>query len=527
MRPDCATALAVEGAAAAQPGKPLLAGLVEDAERTVPGSSAPEPEQSGDAEPLYAPRQKIYPQRVTGTFRRVKWALLFVTLGIYYLLPFVRWDRGPNEPSQAVLVDLPGRRFYFFFIEIWPQEVYYITGLLIVAAMTLFLMNAVAGRVWCGYLCPQTVWTDLFQTIERWTEGDRREHMLRDRQPWTLERLARAGAKHFLWLMVAWWTGGAWVLYFADAPTLVWSLATLQAPLIAYAFIGLLTFTTYTLAGWMREQVCVYMCPWPRIQAALTDEYAFNVTYRYDRGEPRASLKKAASLRAHGRPAGDCIDCRQCVYVCPGGVDIRNGSDLGCFQCGLCIDACDAVMTKIGRPARLIAYDTDVNIRRRQQGQQPVYKIVRTRTLLYAAIIVVVGAVMSYALATRGSDGVSVIHDRNPLFVRLADGAVRNAYAVRILNKKRDTQSYALKVVGLPDAEVEVIGSDARRGGDPIVDVGPDQSRELRVLVTSHRGGQPPESTALTFTIVPVGGGTAASAHDHFFGPEDHVDERH
>jgi cytochrome c oxidase accessory protein FixG len=163
-----------------------------------------------------------------------------------------------------------------------------LTGLLILAAMALFLMNAVAGRLWCGYLCPQTVWTDLFQAIERWTEGDRREHLQRDRQPWTIDRIARAGTKHFLWLMIAWWTGGAWVLYFADAPTLVKDLATFQAPLVAYVFIGLLTFTTYVLAGWMREQVCVYMCPWPRIQAALTDEYALNVTYRYDRGEPRA-----------------------------------------------------------------------------------------------------------------------------------------------------------------------------------------------------------------------------------------------
>ena len=208
----------------------------------------------------------------------------------------MRWDRGPNAPTQAVLVDLANGRFYFFFIEIWPQEVYYLTGLLIIAAVALFLMNAVAGRVWCGYLCPQTVWTDLFQAIERWTEGDRREHMLRERQPWTLERLARTGLKHFLWLMVAWWTGGAWVLYFADAPTLVKDLATFQAPFVAYAWIGILTFTTYALAGHMREQVCLYMCPWPRIQAALTDEHALNVTYRYDRGEPRASVKKSEVL---------------------------------------------------------------------------------------------------------------------------------------------------------------------------------------------------------------------------------------
>ncbi|MGC1350373.1 MAG: 4Fe-4S binding protein, partial [Xanthobacteraceae bacterium] len=243
----------------------------------MPGADFDDPEDEG---PLYAARQKVYPQSVKGTYRRVKWAVLCITLGIYYLLPFVRWDRGPNAPSQAVLIDFPSRRFYFFFIEIWPQEFYYLTGLLILAAMALFLMNAVAGRLWCGYLCPQTVWTDLFQTIERWTEGDRREHLQRDRQPWSMERIARAGAKHFLWLMIAWWTGGAWVLYFADAPTLVKDLATFQAPLIAYVFIGSLTFTTYALAGWMREQVCVYMCPWPRIQAALTDEYALNVTYR-------------------------------------------------------------------------------------------------------------------------------------------------------------------------------------------------------------------------------------------------------
>ncbi len=518
MCPGRDIALAMQGTAASAPAEPAPPPApMRSGRRAMPGT--PESDQPDDEAPLYAPRNKIYPQYVTGTFRRVKWALLFVTLGIYYLLPFVRWDRGPNAPSQAVLIDFPGRRFYFFFIEIWPQEVYYLTGLLILAAMALFLMNAIAGRVWCGYLCPQTVWTDLFQTIERWTEGDRREHLQRDAQPWTLDRLARAGTKHFLWLMIAWWTGGAWILYFADAPTIVRELATFQAPPIAYVFIGLLTFTTYALAGWMREQVCVYMCPWPRIQAALTDEYALNVTYRYDRGEPRESLKKATSLHQHGLPAGDCIDCLQCVHVCPTGVDIRNGPNLGCIQCGLCIDACDAVMEKIGRPSRLIAYDTDVNIKRRQEGQKPFYRIVRTRTVLYAVIIALVSAVMTYTFATRRNDAVSVIHDRNPLFVRLSDGSLRNAFAVRILNKSLDTKSFVLKVSGLADADVEVIGSAARSGGDPVIEVGPDQSREVRVLVTEHQRLAPQTSVPLTFTIVPATGGTAASAGDHFFGP--------
>ncbi len=518
MCPGRDIALDTVDAAQPQPARHSLAALADDAAQTplIPGVDHDEPE---DEQPLYAARTKVYPQRVTGAYRRVKWAVLILTLGVYYLLPFVRWDRGPNAPSQAVLIDFPSRRFYFFFIEIWPQEFYYLTGLLIIAAMALFLMNAVAGRVWCGYLCPQTVWTDLFQAIERFTEGDRREHLQRDRQPWSAERVARTGAKHFLWLMVAWWTGGAWVLYFADAPSLVKDLATFQAPLIAYVFIGLLTFTTYALAGWMREQVCVYMCPWPRIQAALTDEYALNVTYRYDRGEPRASLKKAAALHQHGQPAGDCIDCLQCVHVCPTGVDIRGGPNLGCIQCGLCIDACDAVMEKIGRPIRLIAFDTDINIKRRQHGETPIYRIVRSRTVLYAVIIALVGAVMAYTLATRRNDGINVLHDRNPLFVRLSDGSLRNAYTVRVLNKSLDNKTFVLSVAGLPDADIDAIGHSGFANGNPLIDVGPDQSREVRVLVTERQRIPPGASIPITFSIVPQTGGSAASAGDHFFGP--------
>jgi polyferredoxin len=284
-------------------------------------------------EPLYTARRQIYPQSVHGVYRRTKWLILFVTLGIYYFLPFVRWDRGAGAPNQAVLVDLPHRRAYFFFIEIWPQEVYYLTGLLIIAAMTLFLMNAMAGRVWCGYLCPQTVWTDLFMQVERWVEGDRRERMQRDAGPMDLEKFSLKLLKHSLWLLIAWWTGGAWVLYFADAPTLVHDLVTFQGDMVAYGSIAILTFTTYTFAGLMREQVCLYMCPWPRIQAAMTDEYALNVTYRVDRGEPRMSFKKATQARNAGQIAGDCIDCQQCVAVCPTGVDIRHGADLGCYRC--------------------------------------------------------------------------------------------------------------------------------------------------------------------------------------------------
>ena len=508
------------GIAAMQPGEPRLLKLVHDAKSAASVASVTagsgEPDDEG---PLYLARRKIYPQRVKGTFRTIKWVVLGITLAIYYGVPFLRWDRGPGAPDQAVLVDLPNRRFYFFFIEIWPQEVYYITGLLILAAMALFLMNALAGRVWCGYLCPQTVWTDLFQTIERWFEGDRREHLLRDQKPWTMERLARAGAKHFLWLMVAWWTGGAWVLYFADAPTLVKDLATLQAPLVAYAWIGILTFTTYTLAGHMREQVCLYMCPWPRIQAALTDEHAFNVTYRYDRGEPRGSVKKSAALRAQGKPAGDCIDCYQCVYVCPTGVDIRNGANLGCIQCGLCIDACDSVMAKIGRPARLIAYDTDVNVKLRREGKPEINKFLRPRTLFYAAVIAAVAATMLYTLATRSSEAISVIHDRNPVYVRLSDGELRNAYTLRILNKSLEARTFVLTVEGLADIDLKVIGDTATTGRMVLVAVGPDQTHELRALVSTYSPLAPGAAVPLTFRIADMKTGRNASAVDHFRGP--------
>jgi cytochrome c oxidase accessory protein FixG len=475
-------------------------------------------DEDGDG-PLYAARREVYPQSVSGLFRRIKWALLIVGCAIYYLLPFVRWDRGPHAPMQAVLIDFPGRRFYFFAIEIWPQEIYYLTGLLIIASLVLFLMNAVAGRIWCGYLCPQTVWTDLFFAIERWVEGDRREHMQRDAKPWTMETYARKAFKHFLWLMVAWWTGGAWVLYFADAPTLVKDLATGDAPFVAYLWIGILTFTTYTLAGHMREQVCLYMCPWPRIQAALTDEYALNVTYRYDRGEPRCSIKKAEQLRAQGAPAGDCVDCLQCVHVCPTGIDIRGGANLGCIQCGLCIDACDAIMRKVGRATGLIAFDTDINIKNRLEGKPQFFKFVRLRTVLYAAVIAVVGGIMVYTLATRDSEGISVIHDRNPMFVRLSDGSLRNAYTVRIVNKQLKHRNFILSVDGIPSSLIDFIGLPPRADGRQLVDIGPDMTREVRVTVTDYSETPPAPSTSILFSLIDIDSGDAAQMRDHFFGP--------
>jgi cytochrome c oxidase accessory protein FixG len=466
--------------------------------------------------PLYAARKKVFPQAVSGRFRRIKWAFMAFALGLYYLLPFVRWDRGAGAPNQAVLVDLTHRRFYFLFIELWPQEVYYFTGLLIIAAFTLFLMNAVAGRVWCGYMCPQTVWTDLFYAIERWVEGDRRDRMIKDKAGWSVKRVWELGAKHFLWLMVAFGTGGAWVLYFADAPTLVRELVTFQASMTAYVWIGILTASTYLLAGTSREQVCVFMCPWPRIQAALTDEWALNVTYRGDRGEPRVSVKKAAHLREQGKQAGECIDCRQCAAVCPTGVDIRDGSQLACIQCGLCIDACDNVMKEIGRPTGLIAYDNDINAERRQAGLPEIYKLVRPRTILYAALICVVGAIMTTTLATKKFSGVNVLHDRNPLAVALSDGSVRNGYTVRLLNKNGEARSFRLRVEGLNGAHLKIAGA-TDDSDSPTVSVGPDQTLELRAMITTPKDATPPDAVNVDFAMEDLKSGVTANAKDHFF----------
>ncbi len=467
----------------------------------------------------YAAARKNYPAAVSGRLRTIKWSVLIITLGIYYFLPFIRWDRGPDAPGQAVLIDMAGRKAYFFGIEIWPQEVYYLTGLLVLASIALFLMNAVAGRIWCGYLCPQTVWTDLYFAVERWIEGDRRDRILLDRASMTVGKFARKTVKHLIWLLIAIGTGGAWVLYFGDAPTIIRDTFTGNAAPIVYIWIGMLTFTTYSLAGFMREQVCLYMCPWPRIQAALTDEWALNVTYRTDRGEPRMSVRTGQRAKAAGAAVGDCIDCKACVQVCPTGVDIREGLQLGCIQCGLCIDACDTVMKKVGREPGLIGYDTDMNIARRSEGKPPIYRIVRPRTVLYAALIVIIGAVMAYALANRAFQGVSVLHDRNPLYVGLSDGGVRNGYTVRLINKRQEARHFALTVSGLPAGfaiEAQGVPSAA---GKPVVDVPADTTREVRVLVMVPGGAALPASTPIEFYIVDTENGEKASASDFFRAP--------
>ncbi|MEO1017070.1 MAG: cytochrome c oxidase accessory protein CcoG, partial [Pseudomonadota bacterium] len=307
--------------------------------------------------PLYVGRVQVHPMAVKGRVRTIKTAALIVLLAIYYIAPWIRWDRGPGVPDQALLADFVGQRFYFFWIEIWPQEIYYITGLLVLGAFGLFMATALFGRIWCGYTCPQTVWTDLFMFVERWIEGDRNARMRLDKEPWSRRKLTLRVAKHSVWLVIALATGGAWIMYFNDAPTLVREFFTGQAGLAVYFFVFLFTGTTYVLAGMAREQVCTYMCPWPRFQSALLDEHSLVVTYQDWRGEPRGKHRKGDDWDDRG----DCIDCKKCVAVCPTGIDIRDGLQLECIGCGLCVDACNDVMGRIGRPPELITFDSERN----------------------------------------------------------------------------------------------------------------------------------------------------------------------
>jgi cytochrome c oxidase accessory protein FixG len=430
---------------------------------------------------LYASRPKIYPRAAKGTFRRLKWVVLAITLAIYYLLPWMRWSRGAHLPDQAVLLDFPNRRFFFFFLEIWPQEFYFVTGLLVLAALVLFLVTAVAGRVWCGYFCPQTVWTDLMVAVERFWQGDRNQRLRLEKEPWGFSKIARKAMTHLSFLAIAIATGGAFVFYFRDAPTLAFELVTGTAPMIAYLFIAIFAGTTYLLGGLAREQVCTYMCPWPRIQGAMIDRDSLLVTYRDFRGEPRGPHKKGQPWEGRG----DCIDCKACVAVCPMGIDIRDGPQLECIQCALCIDACNEIMQRVERPRNLIAYDTYRSIESEVKGGRMDLRLVRPRTLLYAGLVAVVGVIMLVGVFLRTTLELNVLPDRNPLFVTLADGSIRNGYTLKILNKLHDTRSFSLAIEGLGNARLTLLGTDAAGGAG--VALLPDALREIKAYVVVPR----------------------------------------
>lgn len=456
---------------------------------------------------LYASRLKIYPRLAHGFYRRLKWLVMAVTLGIYYGLPWLRWNRGPDLPDQAVLLDMASNRFFFFFLEIWPQEFYFVTGLLILAALALFLVTSATGRVWCGYTCPQTVWTDLMIVMERFWQGDRNARIRLDKERWGAAKLFKKFMTHLSWLAVGLLTGGVLVFYFRDAPTLARELVTGTAPAVAYLFLGIFTLSTYVLGGLAREQVCTYMCPWPRIQGAMTDSHTMLVSYREPRGEPRGAIRNGADGKVDWSQRGDCIDCKACVAVCPAGIDIRDGSQLECIQCALCIDACDEIMDKIGRPRGLIAYDTVAKIEAKAAGKLQSWQLVRPRTVLYVGLFALVGAIMLAGWLNRSVVEVNVLHDRNPPFVRLTDGSIRNGYTVKILNKLHQPRDYIVSVEGITDASIMIVGLGA---AERQVRVATDTLREVRIFVamTKDRAAAAGQSSVpITIRIRDVGSG--------------------
>lgn len=447
---------------------------------------------SSEEQSLYAKREPVFPRRVKGKFRTLKWWIMAVTLGIYYLTPWIRWDRGPSLPDQAVLVDMANRRFFFFWIEIWPHEFYFIAGLLIMAGLGLFLFTSALGRVWCGYTCPQTVWTDLFILTERWIEGDRNARVRLWKKTWDTEKIRKRAAKYVVWLLIGLATGGAWIFYFADAPTLLQNLVTGQAHPIAYTTMGILTFTTVFMGGIAREQVCIYACPWPRIQAAMMDEDTITIGYRDWRGEPRGKGKTREGL-------GDCIDCNACVNVCPTGIDIRDGQQLACITCGLCIDACDEVMEKIGKPRGLIDYFTlrDEEVERAGGQAKDIWRhIFRPRTVLYSSLWAAVGVGLVVALFVRSEIDLTVRAERNPLFDQMSDGSVRNTYELRLRNMTGDDRPFRITVTGAPMLYLQIEGTPYET-----VQVEADEMLIQRVYVTAPAGSEAAQDTRTDFRI--------------------------
>ena len=469
---------------------------------------------------LYKSHEKIYPKAVTGWFRTFKWRIMAITLAIYYLTPWIRWDRGEGQPDQAILVDLANRRFYFFFVEIWPQEFYYVAGLLIMAGVGLFLITSTVGRAWCGYFCPQTVWTDLYLHVERYMEGDRNAQIRLDKQPWGFEKLRKRTGKHAIFLLIAVLTGGAWVFYFADAPTLAADLLTGEASSYAYGSIAVLTFTTYSLGALMREQVCIYMCPWPRIQAAMLDDQSLTVTYHDWRGEPRGKHRKGPEAES----LGDCIDCNMCVQVCPTGVDIRDGQQLGCITCGLCIDACDGVMEKVNLPKGLIGYTTladfDASAQSKEHKHMSLKRFFRPRTLIYFGGWSLVGVLMLVSLFARDRLDVTIQHDRNPQFVVLSDGSIRNGYSVKILNMRLEARVFEVELEGLPGAMMKLAGDDSAPASALRVTAPADAVKELKIYVSQPSAEIAAARQEVEFVVDELFGTEEARYAAKFVAPE-------
>jgi len=408
---------------------------------------------------MYAARPDIHPREVQGRFATLRWVGVWFTQLLFYGLPWLRLDG-----RQAVLFDLEARQFHLFGLTLWPQDFIYLAGLLIVCAYGLFVVTAVAGRVWCGYACPQTVYTEIFLWIERRIEGRRSARIRLDRQPWNAEKLGKRGAKHLAWAAVALWTGFTFVGYFTPIRVLGHELATFTAGPWELFWVLFYGFATYGNAGWMREQVCKYMCPYARFQSAMFDRDTLVISYDAGRGEPRAAARGSAGAGAKG----DCIDCGVCVQVCPTGIDIRNGLQYECIGCAACVDGCDGVMDKVGKPHGLIRYATENALAQHLTNAQVRRRILRPRVLGYAMVLAAIASVLIGSLLLRTPLKLDVIRDRGAMGREVEGGLIENVYRLQVMNTDGRAHRFRIEVHGLPSAAIadgqtiELAGASAR-----------------------------------------------------------------
>lgn len=402
---------------------------------------------------LYQKRIPIFTRSVQGKFRRFKTSVLVLAYAVYFLLPWLPWDRL-DAPAQALLFDLPGRRFLIFGLTVYPQDVIWLALLLFIAAILLFMVTGLVGRAFCGYFCFQTLWTDCFIWIEHAIQGERPARVRLYRQPWDREKLLKVGGTHALWLLVSFWTGFTFVAYFTYAPQLVLDFVTGQAAAAAYITTGVLTVSTYVAAGLMREQICTYVCPYGRFQSVMYEPETLAVHYDARRGEGthgRATARAGQRTldERHAKGVGDCVDCGLCVQVCPAGIDIRDGLQYKCISCGLCIDACNTIMDSFNFPRGLIRYDSEHNLAA-PAPVKPRLHWKRLKVIGYGAAIVLMSAFLVYSVATRGSFERAVTQVRQPLYVVLSNGDIRNRYQIRITNKAATEQTYVISATGIP-----------------------------------------------------------------------------
>ena len=400
---------------------------------------------SGDGEPMsiYQAQKKIYPRSVTGLFSKWRWAMVFITQLVFYGLPWLEWGQ-----RQAVLFDLEARRFYILGLVLYPQDFIYLSGILVISALSLFLFTAVAGRQWCGYACPQTVYTEIFLWLEKITEGDRSARLRLDASPLSVNKLTRKASKQLLWIALSLWTGFTFVGYFTPIKELGMSFMSASMGPWETFWVFFYGFATYGNAGYMREQVCKYMCPYARFQSAMFDKDTLIVTYDEARGEPRGSRSKKADPKALN--LGSCIDCTLCVQVCPTGIDIRKGLQYECISCAACIDVCDTVMDKMSYPRGLIRYSTQNAVAQGWGRAQLLRRVFRPRVLVYSAILLAVTAALFTSLALRSPFRVDVDRDRASLARIVSGGKIENVYRLQVMNATENMQSYRITATGLP-----------------------------------------------------------------------------